>query len=156
MLSSSATLRQSQRYPGLSSPHRYLTCILSHKYCHRMCICQEVGRQKPLNLSFIHTDSTFQWFYALNLRHTPAITEILRTLKSTQVSHTYAVTQALPSHVYVRSNGHPKIAQIDVYTHGLHNSLVVCSQLPPKPGVDRDMPEWSPHRYPTHFVSHNL
>ena len=90
-----------------------------------MCICQDVGSQKPLKITFMHTDSTFQWFDALNIRHTPAIIEILRTLKSTQVPHTYAVTQALPSHVYVWSNRHLKIAQIDVYTHGLDNSLVV-------------------------------
>ena len=90
-----------------------------------MFISQDVGSQKPLKITFIHTDSTFQWFYALNFRQTPAIIEILRTLKSTLVPHTYAVTQALPSHVYVWSNRHPKIAQIDVYTHGLDNSLVV-------------------------------
>ncbi len=75
-----------------SIPHRYLTHILSHNHCHRMCFCPDVGSQKPLNFTFIHTDSTFQWCYALNFRHTPAITEISRIQVHTGTSHIFCHT----------------------------------------------------------------
>ena len=38
-----------------SSPHRYPTHILSHNHCHHMCICEDMGSQKPLTFTFIHT-----------------------------------------------------------------------------------------------------
>ena len=41
-----------------------------------MCICADMDNQKPLNCTFIHTDSTF---YPLNFRQTPVIIEISRT-----------------------------------------------------------------------------
>ena len=161
MLSTSATLRQSQRYPGVKStqvPHTY--SVTQPRHC--MCICEDMGSLQPINLTSIHADSTFQWFYAVNFRQTPAIRDISRTqvhtgtphvfchttttiacvfvkiwatynrcisrlhtqtqhfsgfmlstsarlrqsktypgLKSTQVPHTYSVTQPLPSHVYL-------------------------------------------------------
>ena len=85
-----------------SSPHRYLTRILSHNHCHRMCICQDVGSQKPLNFTFIHTDSTIRWLYALNFRHTPAITEISRSQVHTGTSHVFCHTTTAIACVFVK------------------------------------------------------
>jgi hypothetical protein len=76
-------------------------------------------------------------------------------LKSTQVPHTYSVSQPLASHVYSCRNDLPKIAQIDVYTHDLDISLLLSPQLPPKSFNDRDMPDSSSHWYPAHILSHN-
>ena len=69
----------------------------------------------------MHTDSTFHWFYALNFRQTPVIIEISRTLKSTQVPHTYSVTQPKIGCVFVKMWS----VKNHVHTHGLDNSLVV-------------------------------
>ena len=163
MLSTSATLRQSQRYPGVkstqvphtysviqplsshvylsrcgqsktaqihvythgldisvvlcsqlpphsgnhrdipeSSPHRYPTRILSHTHCHHMRICEDVGSRKPLNFTFILTDSTFQWVYALNIRHTPAITEISRIQVHTGTPHVFCHTPTAIACVFVK------------------------------------------------------
>jgi hypothetical protein len=49
----------------------------------------------------------------------------------TQVPHTYSVSQLLPSHVYLPSHSHPRIAEIDVCTPGLENWLLLCCQLVP-------------------------
>ena len=57
-----------------------------------MCICQDVGSQKPLKITIIHTDSTFHWFYALNFRQTPAITEISRTQVHAGTPHMFCHT----------------------------------------------------------------
>ena len=70
-----------------SSPHRYPTHILSHNHCHHMFIREDMGRQKPLKITFIHTDSTCHWFDALNFRQTPAIIEISRTQVHTGTTH---------------------------------------------------------------------
>ena len=43
---------------------------------------------------------------------------------STQVPGTYSLSQLLPLHVYLSSNGHRKVAQIDVHTPGLHKHRV--------------------------------
>jgi len=83
-------------------PHRYLTRILSHKHCHRMCICQDVGSQKLLNFSFIHTDWTFHWCYDLNFRHTPAIAEISRRHVHTGTSHVFCHTSTVIACVFVK------------------------------------------------------
>ena len=74
---------------------------------------------------------------------------------STQVPHTYSVTQPLPSHVYLSRCGQSKTAKFLVYTHGLDISVVLCSQLPPGSGNPRHIPESSPHRYLTRILSHN-
>ncbi len=57
-------------------------------------------------------------------------------------------------YVYLSRCGQSKIAKFRVYTHGLDISLVLCSQLPPNSCKYRDIPDSSPHRYPTHIVSH--
>jgi hypothetical protein len=137
-----------------SSPHRYPTHMLSHNHCHRMCICQDMDSPKTLNFTFIHTDSTFQCFYAVNIRHTPAITEILRTLKSTQVPHTYAVTQPLSSHVYLSRYGQSKTAEFHNYAHGLDISVLLCCQHPPHSGNHRDTPDSQVHTGTSHICCH--
>ena len=69
---------------------------------HRMCICQDVGSQKPLNFTFIHTDSTFQCFYALNIRRTPAITEISRSQVHTGTPNIFCHTTTAIACVFVQ------------------------------------------------------
>ena len=118
-----------------------------------MCICQDVGSQKPLNFSFILTNSTFEWFDALIFRHTPAITEITRTHVHTGISHVFCHTSTAIACV-LSNCGQPKTAEFLVYTHGVDISLVLCSQLPAHSGNRRDIPESSPHRYLTHMLSH--
>jgi hypothetical protein len=76
-------------------------------------------------------------------------------LCSTQVPHTYSVSQLLPSHVYLSSNSHPRIAQINVYTPGLENWLLACSQLVPNCCIDGGILDFALHRYPTHIRSPN-
>ena len=80
--------------------------------------------------------------------------EMCRT-QDTQIPRTYSVSQPLQSYVYLWSNRHPKIAQIDGYIAGLDISLFLCSQLPPKSFNDRDMPESSPHKCLQDILSHN-
>ena len=75
--------------------------------------------------------------------------------KSTQVSHTHSVSQPLPSHVYLWSNRRSKVAKKHVYTHTVDFSLLWCCQLPPNCCKHIDIPDTSPHRYPTHILSHN-
>ena len=41
------------------------------------------------------------------------------------------------------------------YTHSVDFSMLSCSQLPPTGCKCRGIPESSPHRYPTHILSHN-
>jgi hypothetical protein len=120
-----------------------------------MCIREAIGTRKPLKFKFIHTVSWFRCFYALNFRQRPSIIEICRNQVHTDTPHTYSVSQPLPSYVYSWSNRHPKIVRIHVHTHGVDIWLLLCSQLPPKSFNHRDVPESSPHRYPTHTLSHN-
>jgi hypothetical protein len=72
---------------------------------------------------------------------------------STQVPHTYSLSQLLPSHVCLSSNRPSKRAQIDVYTLGLEIRLVLCSQLVPNCFNDRGILDYALHRYPTHIRS---
>ena len=76
-------------------------------------------------------------------------------LCSTQVPHTYSLSQLLPSHVYLSSNRPSKRAQIDVYTLGLEIRLVLCSQLVPNCFNGGGTLEYTLHRYPTHIRSPN-
>ena len=69
----------------------------------------------------------------------------------TQVPHTYSVSQLLPSHVYLSSNSHPRIAQFDVYTPRLKNWLLASTQLVPNCFNDVGILEYALHRYPTHI-----
>ena len=85
-----------------AGPHWYLTRILSHNHCHRMCICPDVGSQKPLTFTFIHMDSTFQLVYALNFLHTPAITEISRTQVHAGTPHVFCHTTTAIACVFVK------------------------------------------------------
>ena len=85
-----------------SSPHRYPTHILSHNHCHRVCICQDVGSQTSLKIMFIHTDSTFHWFYALNYRPTLAVITISRTQVHTGTSHIFCHTTTALACVFVK------------------------------------------------------
>jgi hypothetical protein len=45
-----------------------------------MCICEAIGNQKSQKSTFIHTQSTFRCFDAVNFRPTAANTEISRSL----------------------------------------------------------------------------
>jgi hypothetical protein len=76
--------------------------------------------------------------------------------KSSYVPHTYSVSQPPPSYVYSWRNRHPKITRIHGIITGLEDSQVLYSQLEPKSFNHWAMPDSSPHRYPTHTLSHNL
>jgi hypothetical protein len=91
-----------QRHVPGSSPHRYPTRTLSHNHGHCVCICEDMGSQKPLNVTFIHTDSTFQWFYGLNFRQTLAIREISRAQVHTGTSHVLCHTTTVIACVFVK------------------------------------------------------
>ncbi len=60
------------------TPQIYSTHILSSNYCHPMCICEAIGTEKSLKLTFIQTVSTFHCFYALSFRQSPSMIEICR------------------------------------------------------------------------------
>ena len=45
-----------------SSPHKYSTHILSNNHYHSMCIGEPIGTRESLQLTFIHTISTFHGF----------------------------------------------------------------------------------------------
>ena len=51
---------------------------------------------------FIHTDSTFQWFHALNIRHTPAIIEVSQTQVHTGTPHIFCHTTTVIACVFVK------------------------------------------------------
>jgi hypothetical protein len=70
---------------------------------------------------------------------------------SSQIPHTYSVSQLLPSHVYLSSNRHRKSAQIHVYTHGLENWLLLCSQLVPNCFDDAGILEYAVHQGTPHI-----
>ncbi len=59
-----------------STLHRYPTHILSPNHCHRMCLCQGIGTEKALKLTFIHKGSRFHCFYAVNLCQTASMIEV--------------------------------------------------------------------------------
>ena len=91
-----------QRHIPDSSPHRYPTRILSHNHGHRVCICEDMCNQTHLNFTFMHTDSTFQWFYSLNFRQTPAIKDISRTPVHTGTPHVFCHTTTVIACVFVK------------------------------------------------------
>jgi hypothetical protein len=74
-------------------------------------------------------------------------------LCSTQVPHTYSVSQLQSSHECLSSNSLPKVAQIDVYTHGLEIRLLSCAELVPNWCNDAGILECALSRYPTHIPS---
>ena len=110
-----------------SSPHRYPTHVLSHNHCHGMCICQDVGSQKPANFTFIHTDSTFQWFYALNFRQTPAIIEISRIQVHTGTPHMFCHTTTAIACVFVKMWAVKHRQKSRLYTRSRHFSGCMLS-----------------------------
>jgi hypothetical protein len=101
MLSTSAKLLQTWRYPGIKST-QYPTHILSHTYYLPMCICSDIGRQKSQKSSFIHTHSTFRCFYALNCRQTAANIQIFRRPVHTGAPHTFCLTTTTFPCVFVK------------------------------------------------------
>ena len=76
-------------------------------------------------------------------------------LCSTQALHTYSLSQLQPSHVYWSRNSHPKVDEIDVYTPGLENWLLVCSQLVPNCFNDAGILDSAVRMYHTYNQSPN-
>jgi hypothetical protein len=111
--------------------HRYPTHIRSPNYCHHMCICQLSSCAKLLQRCW------YCWIW------------------STQVPHTYSVSQLLPSQVHLSSNRHRNSAQIAVYTLGPDIWLLLRCHLVPNCFNDKGILEYVPHRYPTHIRSPN-
>ena len=117
-----------------------------------MCIFVGIGTRKSLKFTVV-----FVYFITFTLLTSATVLQSLSYagLKSTQVPHTYSVSQPLASHVYSCRNDLPKIAEIDVYTHDLDISILLSPQLPPKFFNGRDMPDSSPQWYPAHILSHS-
>ena len=59
-----------------STLHIYPTHILSPNHCHRMCLCQGIGTEKSLKLTFIHKGSSFHCLYAVNMCQTGAMIDM--------------------------------------------------------------------------------
>ena len=116
-----------QRHIPDSSPHRHPTRILSHNHDHRMCICEDMGSLQPMHLTFIHTDSTFQWFYSVNFRQTPAIRDISRTQVHTGTPHVFCLTITTIAGVFVKiwADKHRQILRS--YTQTQHFSGFILS-----------------------------
>ena len=131
-----------------SSPHRYPTHIQSHNNCRHAGI----GTRRPLEFTVI-----FVYFATFMLSTCDKVLQSLSYAgsKSSYVPHTYFVSQPPPSYVYSWSNRHPKITRIHGIIAALEDSQVLCSQLAPKCFNHWAMPDSSPHRYPTHTLSHN-
>ena len=137
------------------APHRYPTHIRSPNYCHRMCTCQGIdtetiaqidvytlGLENWLGVTLSTCAKLLQWCWYFGLC-------------STQVLHTYSVSQLLPSHLYFPKNRHRQSAQIDVYTHGVDISLLLCCHRVPKCLNDAGILDSAVHSYPTHIRSPN-
>ena len=92
-----------------------------------MCICQDVGSQKPHKFTFIHTDSTFQWSYTLNFRQTPAIIEISRTQVHTGTTHMFCHTTTVIACVSVKMWAVKNRSKSRLYTRTRHFSGVMLS-----------------------------
>jgi hypothetical protein len=133
----------------------YVCAIFGYVFGHKSHTDTPLDTRNPLQLTVIYQDSTFHCFYALNFRQSPSMVEftiilvyfatfmlstcdkVLQSLsyagfKSSQVPHTYSVSQPPPSYVYSRSNRHPKITRIHGIIAGLEDSQVLCSQLASK------------------------
>ena len=77
-----------------------------------MCICDGIGTQKSLKFTFIHTDTTFDWSYDLNFRHTPSMLEVSQRL-------VHAGTPHRPQeHIYIYSfyREHISLYSFSIYT----------------------------------------
>jgi hypothetical protein len=59
-----------------STLHRYPIHILSPNHCHHMCLCQGIGTKESQKSTFIHEDSTFHYFYDVNMCPTGSIIEV--------------------------------------------------------------------------------
>ncbi len=82
--------------------HRYLTHVWSLDYCHRMCICQAIGIDKALKLTFIHSSSGIDCVHALNLCQTAAMTEVFWIVLYTGTPHIFGPANAAIACVLVK------------------------------------------------------
>ena len=82
--------------------HRYPTHIPSPNHCHRMCLCQGIGTEESLKLTFIHKGSTFHWFYAVNLCQTASIIEVFRIVLYTGTPHIFRLPTTVIACVFVK------------------------------------------------------
>ncbi len=132
------------------TPHMFCLTVTSIS-------CVFVKQQAPKNRSNWRLYSRIRHFTTFMLSTAAKVLQWWRYagITSTHVPHTHSVSQPLPSYVYLWRKAHPNTGEIQVHAHGLDISLLLCSKLPPKCCNDWDMPESSPHRYPTHILSHN-
>ena len=119
--------------------------------------CVFVKEQTPKQSSNCRLYTRARYLTAFTLSSCAKLLQLRRYLGvcSTQVPHTYSVSQPLPSHLLWSSNSHPKVAQIHVYTPGLEIRLLLCSQLVPKCFNHNGILDYTLHRYPTHIRSPN-
>ena len=78
-----------------TSPHRYLTHVVSHNHGHRMCISAGMDSQKPLHCT------TFRFSCALHCCQTPSNTEVSQNGVHTGTPHTFCVTPTTIACVFV-------------------------------------------------------
>ena len=83
--------------------------------------------QNPLNFTFIHTDSTCQWSYALNFRQTPAIIEISRAQVHTGTPHIICHTNTAIACVSVKVWAVKNRSNSRLYTRTRHVSGFMLS-----------------------------
>ena len=143
-----------QRHIPDSSPHRYLTRILSHNHGHCMCFSEDMGSHKPLNVTFDTHRLNISVVLCCQLppdsgnqRHIPDSSP-----------HRY------PTRILSHNHGHCVCICEDMgslqplnftFIHRLNIAVGVWSQLPPTSGNHRDIPDTSPHRYLTRILSLN-
>ena len=82
--------------------HRYPTHIPSPNHCHRMCLCQGIGTEESLKLTFIHKGSRFHCLYAVNLCPTASIIEVFWIPLYTRTPHTFCLPTTAIACVFVK------------------------------------------------------
>ena len=96
--------------------HRYPTHIRSPNYCHHICMCQEIGIQKSLKLTFIHPGSRFNCLYAVNLCQTASMTLVFWNMIYTGTPHTFGLPTTAITCLFVKQQTPKKRSNTRLYT----------------------------------------
>ena len=158
MLSTSAQLLQTQRYPAIQStqvPHTLSVSqpLPSHVYFYVYLSSNRSSTVAKLHVYRHVVDFSLLW--CLNLRPTSCKHRDIQ--ESGPHEHP---THILSRHHYLdmcicEQIGGQKSQKKQIYTHAVDFSLLWCSQLPPNCCKHRDIPESGPHMCLRHILSHN-
>ena len=85
-----------------STLHMYPTHIRSANHCHRLSLCQEIGTEKSLKLTFIDTVWRFPCFYAVRLCQTALMIEVFWNLLCTGIPHIFGLPTTVIACVFVK------------------------------------------------------